>query len=95
MFTKVRLRFNTKRDILLLLYRGGPKEITFRQDEKWRIQMDNNMMICGENPELQLFLQTCILHDEHLKCFWFQINETPTGQVVSLVESSALPTILY
>ena len=51
--------------------------------------MDNNIMICGENPELQLFLQTCILHDEHLKCFWFQINETPTAQVVSLVESSA------
>ena len=89
MFTKVRLRFDIKRDILLLLYRGGPKEIAFRQDEKWGIQMNNNIMICGENPELQLFLQTCILHDEHLKCFWFQINETPTAQVVSLVESSA------
>ena len=51
------------------LYRGGPKEIAFRQDEKWGIQMNNNIMICGENPELQLFLQTCILHDEHLKMF--------------------------
>ena len=50
--------------------------------------MNNNIMICGENPELQLFLQTCILRDEHLKCFWFQINETPTAQVASLVESS-------
>ena len=65
------------------------KRSHFRQDEKWGIQMNNNIMICGENPELQLFLQTCILHDEHLKCFWFQINETPTAQVVSLVESSA------
>lgn len=30
MFTKVRLRFDTKRDILLFLYRGGSKEIAFR-----------------------------------------------------------------
>ncbi len=30
MFTKARLRFDVKRDILLLLYRGGPKEIAFR-----------------------------------------------------------------
>lgn len=28
MFTKVRLRFDTKRDILLLLYRGGQKDRT-------------------------------------------------------------------
>ncbi len=38
MFTKVRLRFDIKRDILLLLYRGVPKEIAFQQDEKWGIQ---------------------------------------------------------
>ncbi len=43
MFTKVRLRFDIKRDILLLLYRGGPKEIAFRQDEKWGIQMNKNV----------------------------------------------------
>lgn len=59
-----------------------------RSNKSGGCYMENNMMICGENPELKLFLQACILQDEHLDCKIFQFSEKIAPSVSQAVASA-------
>ncbi|MEY8661507.1 lactate dehydrogenase [Ligilactobacillus faecis] len=52
--------------------------------------MENNLMVCGISDELTLFLNSCILHDDQLHGYLFQISDHISEQMQTLLANAEL-----